>query len=145
MLLVHTPGGLALASGGSIALTADESGFAVAALLAAIHPASLGDASFCADHGSPLSLRDRCDGERHRLSGSCRGNRRCGHAGVLRRAGLSIDRIETAIVRLKASLGDKPFGFNLIHSPGEQAHESATVDLFLRTMFGLSRRRRFLI
>jgi PfaD family protein len=55
-----------------------------------------------------------------------------GMLGFFGAAGLSLDRIETAITRIKQSLGNRPFGFNLIHSPGEQHHESATVDLYLR-------------
>ena len=56
---------------------------------------------------------------------------RAGMLGFFGAAGLGLDRIENAIDRLK-SLKDVPFGFNLIHSPGEPALESATADLYLR-------------
>ncbi len=47
-------------------------------------------------------------------------------------AGLSISEIETAIHNLQPRLKNKPFGFNLIHSPNDPALESAVVDLYLK-------------
>lgn len=47
-------------------------------------------------------------------------------------AGLSPDRIESAIDRIQRSIEDRPYGFNLIHSPYEPDLETATVDLYLR-------------
>jgi PfaD family protein len=58
-----------------------------------------------------------------------------GHGGMIGffgAAGLSLDEIESAIVRLKVSLTDSPFGFNLIHSPNDPQLESAVVDLYLK-------------
>jgi trans-AT polyketide synthase, acyltransferase and oxidoreductase domains len=58
-----------------------------------------------------------------------------GRAGMLAffgAAGLPLDRIEKAIDRVQKSLGDAPFGFNLIHSPNEPVLEAGTVDLYLR-------------
>jgi PfaD family protein len=52
--------------------------------------------------------------------------------GFFGAAGLLPHEIEAAISRLKASLGSRPFGFNLIHSPTDTALEQATVDLYLR-------------
>lgn len=46
--------------------------------------------------------------------------------------GLTIEKIETAIDELKETVGGNPFGFNLIHSPGDIAHEQAVVNLYLR-------------
>jgi PfaD family protein len=54
-----------------------------------------------------------------------------GLIGFFGAAGLSLDRIEDAILRLQKSLDGKPYGFNLIHSPYEPDHETATVDLYL--------------
>jgi PfaD family protein len=47
-------------------------------------------------------------------------------------AGLPLPTIEGAIDRLRATLGDAPHGFNLIHSPAEPDHEAAVADLYLR-------------
>ncbi len=48
-------------------------------------------------------------------------------------AGLTPEKIEPAIERLKTLLPEGPFGFNLIHSPHEPDMEAAVVDLYLRS------------
>ena len=53
-----------------------------------------------------------------------------GMMGFLGAGGLSLEQIEENIIDLKESLGDKPFGFNLIHSLGDPDHEMATVKLY---------------
>lgn len=55
-----------------------------------------------------------------------------GMVGFFGAGGLSLERIEENIIDLKESLGDKPFGFNLIHSLGDPDHEMATVNLYLK-------------
>ncbi|WP_300465319.1 PfaD family polyunsaturated fatty acid/polyketide biosynthesis protein [Desulfobacula sp.] len=55
-----------------------------------------------------------------------------GMIGFLGAGGLSIEKIEEHIIDLKTTLQDKPFGFNLIHSLGDPAHEMATVELYLK-------------
>ena len=55
-----------------------------------------------------------------------------GMIGFLGAGGLCLEKIEENIIELKNSLKDKPFGFNLIHSLGDPAHEMATVDLYLK-------------
>ena len=47
-------------------------------------------------------------------------------------AGLGLEKVEAAIDRLQAYLGDIPHGFNLIHSPSETALEEGVCDLYLR-------------
>ena len=47
-------------------------------------------------------------------------------------AGLSLQEVEKAIQRLKESLPNKTYCFNLIYSPNEKGHEDAIVDLYLR-------------
>ena len=61
---------------------------------------------------------------------------RAGLIGFFGAAGLALDAIETAIVRLRQSIANLPFGFNLIHSPNEPELESATVDLYLKHDIG---------
>lgn len=46
--------------------------------------------------------------------------------------GLTPGQVEDAIVSLKQKLGDKSFGFNLIHSPGDPDLEMAIVNGYLR-------------
>lgn len=55
-----------------------------------------------------------------------------GMIGFLGAGGLPIEKIEDNIIELATTLKDKPFGFNLIHSLGDSAHEMATVDLYLK-------------
>lgn len=55
-----------------------------------------------------------------------------GMMGFFGAGGLSLEQIEKNIIELKQSLGDKPFGFNLIHSLGDPDHEMATVQLYLK-------------
>ncbi|MFH1154157.1 MAG: PfaD family polyunsaturated fatty acid/polyketide biosynthesis protein [Pseudomonadota bacterium] len=54
-----------------------------------------------------------------------------GMMGVFGAAGLTIDRVEQAVVLLKEALGEKPFGFNLIHSPTDPDLEMLLVGLYL--------------
>jgi len=57
------------------------------------------------------------------------------HAGMMGffgAAGLGLETVEQTIEVLQRDLKNLPFGINLIHSPGDPAHESAVVDLFLR-------------
>ena len=55
-----------------------------------------------------------------------------GMIGFFGAAGLSLPAVEDAIDRIQSALGDRPYGFNLIHSPHEPDHEAAVVDLYLR-------------
>ncbi len=56
---------------------------------------------------------------------------RAGMVGFFGAAGLDVASIEQAIGQLKQRLGDLPYGFNLIHSPGDPELEFATVRLYL--------------
>ncbi len=55
-----------------------------------------------------------------------------GMIGFFGAAGLPLSRVEEAIDCLQKSMKDRPFGFNLIHSPNDPDLESALVDLYLR-------------
>ena len=57
---------------------------------------------------------------------------RAGMVGFFGAAGLLPDQIEAAVHLLQQRLGERPFGFNLIHSPADPELESATVDVYLR-------------
>ena len=60
------------------------------------------------------------------------GMARAGMMGFFGAAGLDIQAVEHAIDHLKNSLGDLPYGFNLIHSPQDPQLESAIADLYIR-------------
>jgi PfaD family protein len=95
-------------------------------------PENLGDTDFCRDHGLryPYLAGAMANG-----IGSAEIIEAMGRAGMLASfgsAGLQLNTVEAAILRIRRTLGELPFGFNLIHSPNEPALEGATVDLYLR-------------
>ena len=59
-----------------------------------------------------------------------------GRAGILSylgSGGVELERLRFWIEEIQAELGgsDAPWGVNLLHAPGEEAHEAATVEMFL--------------
>lgn len=101
------------------------------ALLPAGTAETLGAASFRARHG----LRFAC------YAGSMANGiasedivEAMGHAGMLGffgAAGLAPARIEQAVVRLTEQLGDRPWGCNLINSPGDPLWQDAVANLYI--------------
>jgi PfaD family protein len=92
----------------------------------------LGDSSFRADHGLRFAY---LTGAMANGIGSCDIVEAMSNAGMLGffgAAGLAPNVVENAIDRLSRTLGERPWGVNLIHSPNEQDLEAAVVDLFLR-------------
>lgn len=57
---------------------------------------------------------------------------RAGMLSFFGAAGLSLNRIEEAIRRLKSELPHSPFGINLIHSPNEPRQEMAVAELLIK-------------
>ena len=57
---------------------------------------------------------------------------RAGMVGFFGAAGLSLGRIELAIDRIQRNVGDRAYGFNLIHTPSEPQSEADVVELYLR-------------
>ncbi len=103
----------------------------IRAFVPAISPATLGEKKFRVRHGIQYPY----------IAGAM-ANGICSSAMVTTMAensmigffgagGLSIEEIEKNIVCLKNTLGSKPFGFNLIHSPFDSAREMAVVQLYL--------------
>lgn len=97
-------------------------------------PEFLGDRTFCADHGVkyPYASGAMANGIGSAEIAEAMG--RAGMLGVFGAAGLPIRAVEAAIDRLGRTLGAAalPYGFNLIHSPGEPDLEAAVADLYLR-------------
>jgi trans-AT polyketide synthase/acyltransferase/oxidoreductase domain-containing protein len=92
----------------------------------------LGDPTFCADHRIryPYLAGSMANG-----IGSADIVEAMGRAGMLAffgAAGLPLPTVEAAIERIQKNLGATPYGFNLIHSPGEPNLERGVVDLYLR-------------
>jgi PfaD family protein len=135
LTLLRTADGFAISDDGTCQLGGtplDEEALPLAAIAPACRPEQLGDSSFLSDH----SLRfPYIAGAMANGIGSCDIVEEMGRAGMLGffgAAGLMPDAVENAINRLTLSLGDIPFGFNLIHSPNESRLEAETVDLYLR-------------
>jgi PfaD family protein len=57
---------------------------------------------------------------------------KAGMMGFYGAAGLTLTEVEKAIYEVQRKLGDSPYGFNLIHSPGDPDLEDALVDLFIK-------------
>ena len=57
---------------------------------------------------------------------------RAGMMGIFGAAGLTLPEVEKAIFDVQNKLDDLPYGFNLIHSPGDPELEAAVADLYLR-------------
>jgi PfaD family protein len=103
-----------------------------ATLVPACFPERLGDPTFLADHRLryPYVAGAMANG-----IGSVEiveAMARAGMLGFFGAAGLPVAKVEAAVERLTRSVGELPFGFNLIHSPNEPAVENAVVDLYLR-------------
>src|SRR5262249_6380069 len=125
VVVVRTDAGLAVAPGGSVVLgrTAAADALPVAAYLPPLPPEQLGDPAFRHEHGLryPYMTGAMANG-----IGSVEVVEAMGSAGMLGSfgaAGLSLERIATALDRIQPDLGDRPYCVNLIHSPNEPAHQ----------------------
>ena len=109
-----------------------ERQFPWVAFVPPLHPGSLGNPDFLHAHGLryPYVVGAMANGITSTKMVEAAG--RAGMLGFYGAAGLSIPQIEAAVRDLKAKMGGLPFGFNLIHSPGDPNLELETVRLYLR-------------
>jgi len=106
--------------------------------------ASLGDPSFCHDHGIRFPY---VGGSMAKGISSVAMVKAFGNAGMLGffgSAGLLLEQVEQAIDQLQAEGDDFPFGVNLIHSPNEPELEAALVDLYIQKQVRLLEASAFL-
>ena len=101
------------------------------AYVPAIRPESLGDSGFKRRHGLKYAYVAGAMANGIASTALVKTMGENGMVGFFGAGGLSLSQIETAILELKEGLGDKPFGFNLIHSLADPGHEMATVKLYL--------------
>ena len=136
VVLVFNNGGIAVASGGCLAIDADaerpSSALPVLVYLPPIGPEQLGDPEFLHDHGLKYPYMTGAMANGIGSAEIVEAMSRAGMLGSFGAAGLSLERIEQAIDRLRSNLGSAPFCINLIHSPNEPAHEMATAELLLK-------------
>jgi trans-AT polyketide synthase/acyltransferase/oxidoreductase domain-containing protein len=136
LVVVYDPGraksGIAIGDG-QLFPRFHDAGLRVVGLLPALSPERLGDPSFCETHSVrfPYIAGEMANGiattemviamaDAHML-------------GFFGAAGLSLSRIEQALVELDEKLGNRrAWGINLIHTPSAPELEERTVDLFIR-------------
>ncbi|MBL8934378.1 MAG: PfaD family polyunsaturated fatty acid/polyketide biosynthesis protein, partial [Archangium sp.] len=131
--IVDVGGRPAIAKGGVAALGSvpSEGQLPLLGHAPALTPDRLGDRSFTEAYGltAPLIAGEMANGIASEAL--VEAVAKVGYLGIFGAAGLSVPRVTAAIDRLQASLGSKPWGINLIHSPDDQKLEAALVDLFL--------------
>lgn len=132
--VVKTDDGHVAAFGGSLFFNRNGAGPEAVPVAGQVMPCpvrTLGDPGFCDDYGLdyPYIAGSMANG----LSSveMVEAMARAGMLGFFGAGGLPVSAIEKAVVRLRESLGDLPYGFNLIHSPNEPEMERATVELYL--------------
>jgi PfaD family protein len=121
--------------GGRLALDGDGSAHAPGArraFLPALRLEDLGDPTFRADHGLRFAYAAGAMANGIGSADIVEAMSRAGMVAFFGAAGLPLSAVEAAVTRVRRNLGERPFGFNLIHSPSEPALENAVVDLYLR-------------
>lgn len=125
---------LAVARGGVLAAGEPEEGrsYRVLACVPPCPPEALGDASFKSDHALRYAYVTGSMANGIASPGIVEEIGRAGMLGFYGAAGLGLDEVEGAVVRLQSSLDGRTFGSNFIHSPHEPALEAALAELYLR-------------
>jgi PfaD family protein len=98
----------------------------------AIHPKNLGDPLFKQRHGLTYAYVAGAMANGITSVEMVRAAGEAGMLGMFGAAGLTVSQIEDAILRLQQILENRPYGSNLIHSPGDPEHEMAVVRLYLK-------------
>lgn len=104
----------------------------LAALAPAILPQTLGDESFRRDYGVRHAYVTGSMANGIASEAIVEAAGRGGMLGMFGAGGCTIPRVSAAIDRISSSLKDLPYGFNLIHTPGEPRIEEGIVDLYLQ-------------
>jgi PfaD family protein len=101
------------------------------AYVPSLHPKDLGETRFKQTHG--LKYPYVCGAMANGITSVDMVEKagKAGMVGFFGAGGLSLLKIEDAVHALKSRMNDLPFGFNLIHNPGDPAHEAAVVNLYL--------------
>lgn len=98
----------------------------------ALHPSMLGDEAFRQVHGLKYAYVQGAMANGIASEAIVEAVCEAGCLGFFGAAGLDPGRVEKAIDRLQGSLGDRPFGFNFIHSPSESELENTISELYIR-------------
>ena len=95
-------------------------------------PENLGDTSFCQELGIRVPYIGGSMAKGISSAAIAEELGRAGMLGFFGAAGLPLSQVEAAADRLKTSLGEIPYGFNLIHSPHEPELERELAELYIR-------------
>lgn len=109
----------------------DDSDVPVLGNVAPVLPDTLGDQSFRADHDLRYAYVAGAMANGIASVELVEAMSRAGMLGFFGAAGLPVSLVSVSVDRLKASLGDAPFGVNLIHSPNESDVEMALAKMFI--------------
>lgn len=143
VILVHSDGQIAAAQGGTVFLCDNpvpdgpEEGYPLCGYVPRLHPEDLGDPVFKKTHGLRYAYIAGAMANGITSANMVEAAGLAGMIGFFGAAGLSLNQVEAAVVSLQQRLGNRPFGFNLIHSPNDPQLESAVTDLYLKHGIGL--------
>jgi len=136
MGMVCVEGGPAVVQGGTYIMGGrrrpDNEGFPLTAYVPPLQPKRLGSSEFKALFNLEYAYIAGAMANGIASVDMVKAMGQAGMIGFFGAAGLSLDQIERAILDLRADMKDLPFGFNLIHSPGDPVLESSTVNLYLK-------------
>lgn len=128
--VIEQQGNIGLVAGGKPCLAG--SGPQVMGMAPALTPNMLGDPSFCKTYGTRYAY---CAGAMANGISTEEMVLALGKAGLMGSfgaGGLSPNRIETAIQKIKTALPQGPYAFNLLNSPNEPMLEARVVELYLK-------------
>ncbi|MBN9521792.1 PfaD family polyunsaturated fatty acid/polyketide biosynthesis protein [bacterium] len=132
VVVVDGPSGPAVTAGGSVRLGDAAGGPPVVAYLPPLRPEQLGDPTFRTDHALRYAYKTGAMANGIASAEIVIEMAKAGMLGSYGAAGQSLDRIARAIDQIQAAVGGATYCVNLIHSPGEPAHEMATAELLLQ-------------
>lgn len=133
LYLVRKDGAMVAELGGSGHFGAGAgAGLSLAGYAPPCLPENLGDTAFCRDLGIRFPYLGGSMAKGISSVAIAEELGRAGMLGFFGAAGLPLSQVEAAADRLGASLGDLPFGFNLIHSPHEPELERELAELYIR-------------
>ena len=107
------------------------SAFPLAGFAPPCPPENLGDPSFCREIGIRFPYLGGSMAKGISSAAMAEELGRAGMLGFFGAAGLPLSQVAETADRLKASLGDIPYGFNLIHSPHEPELEKELAELYI--------------
>ncbi len=111
--------------------TAVDNKVEFASYLPAINPSEMGDPEFCKAHRVNAAYVAGAMANGIGSAEICIAMGKAGMLGFFGAGGLHPRKVKEAINRIQSELGDRPYGFNLLHNPFEPSIEEATVEMYL--------------